>query len=156
MSNLDRIYNLNLDLVYKVQNDEMEFSLSDENTSVFYVTFTRNRKEVLNLRGKSVVFYMVKPNGNVVYTNLQYDLDQERFYCDLTTGFKNLLGNYIGQIVVYDSETEERVVIPTHISFTVVSDILQTSIMGDVDEEEQMSILESLMKDVSSWSGKID
>jgi hypothetical protein len=155
MSNLDRIYDLNLDLVYKVQNDEMEFSVNDVNTSMFYVTFTRNRKEVLNLRGKSVVFYIVKPNGNVVYTNLQYDLEQERFYCDLTTGFKNILGNYVGQIVVYDSETEERVVIPTHISFTVVSDILETS-MGDVDEEEQMTILEGLIKDISSWSGKID
>ena len=155
MSNLDRIYNLNLDLVYEVQNDDMEFSVNDVNTSVFYVTFTRNRKEVLNLRGKSVVFYVVKPNGNIVYTNLQYDLNQEKFYCDLSTGFKNLLGNYMGQIVVYDSETEERVVIPTHISFTVVSDILENAMDG-IDEEEQMTILESLINDIHSWSGKID
>ena len=155
MSNLDKIYELNLDLVYKVQNDEMEFSLNDIDTSMFYVTFTRNKKDVLNLRGKSVVFYVIKPNGNAMYTNLQYDLAQEKFYCELPNNFKNVLGDYIGQVVVYDSETEERIVIPTRISYKITSDILDATSSG-VDEEEQVTILESLMADISSWSGKID
>ena len=91
MSNLDRIYDLNLDLVHKVQNDKMEFSLSDIDTSMFYVTFTRN-KEVLDLKGKSMTFYIVKPNKGITNVNLKYDKDEERFYCDLTGECKDEKG----------------------------------------------------------------
>ena len=60
MSNLDKNYMLKLDLVEKIKNDEMEFSLSDTGTSVFYVTITRNGEKV-DLKNATATFYVMKP-----------------------------------------------------------------------------------------------
>lgn len=156
MSNLDRIYDLNLDIVHKVKNDKMEFSLSDVDTSMFYVTFMRNKK-VLDLKGNLITFYMVKPNNIITHIDLQYDSVEERFYCDLTGDCKDIKGNYVGQIIINDSSTGKRIVVPSIISYAVVTDILENISNGEDEgnDEEQLAILENLIKEVSLLKTKV-
>lgn len=124
MSNLDKNYMLKLDLAEKVKNDEMEFSLSDNDTSVFYVTITRQEEKV-DLKNAQVTFYVIKPDKkSYKSTDLVYDNSKELFYCNLTTEFKDAIGQYVGQIVVYDSTTQEKIIIPSRIYYSVNSDIL--------------------------------
>ena len=128
MSNLDKNYMLKLDLVEKIKNDEMEFSLSDNDTSVFYVSITRNEEKV-DLRDTQVTFYVIKPDKTYKSTTLTFDGTKELFSCNLTNEFKDTIGQYVGQIVVYDSSTQEKVIIPSRIYYSVNSDIL-AEIMG--------------------------
>ncbi len=129
MSNLDKNYMLKLDLVEKIKNDEMEFSLSDNDTSVFYITITRNEEKV-DLKNAQVTFYVIKPDKrSYKSTDLIYDSSKELFYCNLTNEFKDETGQYVGQIVVYDSSTQEKIIVPSRIYYTVNSDIL-AEIMG--------------------------
>ena len=129
MSNLDKNYMLKLDLVEKIKNDEMEFSLSDNDTSVFYITITRNEEKV-DLKNAQVTFYVIKPDKrSYKSTDLIFDSSKELFYCNLTSEFKDETGQYVGQIVVYDSSTQEKIIVPSRIYYTVNSDIL-AEIMG--------------------------
>lgn len=124
MSNLDKNYMLKLDLVEKIKNDEMEFSISDNDTSVFYVVITRNQEKV-DLKNAQVTFYVIKPDKkSYKSTNLVFDSSKELFYCNLTSEFKDKIGQYVGQIVVYDSSTQEKIIIPSRINYVVNSDIL--------------------------------
>lgn len=157
MSNLDKIYELHLDLVEDIKNDTMEFSKSDINTSMFYVVFTRNRREVIDfdLENTSAIFYIVTPEGDVTYQRLEYDEDQEKFYCDLEDNRKNTVGSYLGQIVLYDSKTNERLVIPTHINYEVKSDVLE-SVVSIMESEEQSALLEGLIQSVTNMEFRLD
>ena len=129
MSNLDKNYMLKLDLVEKIKNDEMEFSLSDNDTSVFYVVITRNEEKV-DLKDKQVTFYVIKPDKrSYESTDLVFDSSKELFSCNLTNKFKDTVGQYVGQIVVYDSSTQEKVIVPSRRYYSVNSDIL-AEIMG--------------------------
>lgn len=130
MSNLDKNYILHLDLVKKVKNDKMEFSLSDNGTSVFYVDFTKN-KQSLKLEDEQVILYIVKPNKeDSLSMKLVFDEDMKLFYCSLPNEFKDEEGEYIGQIVIINSSTE-KIIVPNNIYYTVKSDILAE--IGDID-----------------------
>ena len=149
MSNLDKKYSVNLDLINNIKNENMKFSLSDNETSDFYIKITKSMKSI-DLTDKVVNLYVVKPNKNVIYTtvNLCTESDETNlFYCDLPNNFKNIKGSYYAQIAIEDMITGEKVVIPSKFSYTVESDIISEAYEA-VDTEENKNILDLILSDL--------
>ena len=149
MSNLDKKYSVNLDLINNIKNENMKFSLSDNETSDFYIKITKSMKSI-DLTDKVVNLYVVKPNKNVIYTtvNLCTESDETNlFYCDLPNNFKNIKGSYYAQIAIEDIITGEKVVIPSKFSYTVESDIISEA-YETVDTEENKNILDLILSDL--------
>ena len=149
MSNLDKKYSVNLDLINNIKNENMKFSLSDNETSDFYIKITKSMKSI-DLTDKVVNLYVVKPNKNVIYTtvNLCTKSDETNlFYCDLPNNFKNIKGSYYAQIAIEDIITGEKVVIPSKFSYTVESDIISEAYEA-VDIEENKNILDLILSDL--------
>ena len=59
MSDLDKKYTIRLDLINNIQNEKMRFSLSDNETSDFYIKITKSTGKV-DLTDKIVKLYVVK------------------------------------------------------------------------------------------------
>ena len=149
MSNLDKKYTIHLDLINNIQNKMMKFSLSDNETSDFYIKITKSLEKV-DLTNKTITLYVVKPNKNVMYTIVTLYAEGEKtnvFYCDLPNDFKNIEGPYYAQILVEDKITGEKVVAPSKFSYIVESDIMsETSEI--IDTEENKNILDSILSDL--------
>ena len=58
MSDLDKKYTIRLDLINNIQNEKMRFSLSDNETSDFYIKITKSTGKV-DLTDKIVKLYVV-------------------------------------------------------------------------------------------------
>ena len=150
MSNLDKKYSIRLDLINNIQNENMKFSLSDNETSDFYIEITKSMKKI-DLTNKTVRLYVVKPNKNVIYTEITLYTEDNKanvFYCDLPNNFKNVKGSYYAQILIEDIITGEKVVTPSKFSYTVESDIISEA-SGVVDTEENKNILDSILSDLT-------
>ena len=150
MSDLDKKYTIRLDLINNIQNEKMRFSLSDNETSDFYINITKSTKKV-DLTYKTVKLYVVKPNKNVIYTTVTPYTecnDTNVFYCDLPNDFKNIKGTYYAQMLVEDMITGEKVVAPSKFSYIVESDIMSET-SGVVDTEENKNILDSILSDLA-------
>ena len=152
MSDLDKKYTIRLDLINNIQNEKMRFSLSDNETSDFYIKVTKSTGRV-DLTDKTVKLYVVKPNKNVVYitvTPYTECNDTNVFYCDLPNDFKNIKGTYYAQMLVEDIITGEKVVAPSKFSYIVESDIMSET-SGVVDTEENKNILDSILSDLADY-----
>ena len=150
MSDLDKKYTIRLDLINNIQNEKMRFSLSDNETSDFYINITKSTKKV-DLTYKTVKLYVVKPNKNVIYTTVTPYTecnDTNVFYCDLPNDFKNIKGTYYAQMLVEDMITGEKVVAPSKFSYIVESDIMSEA-SGIIDIEENKNILDSILSDLA-------
>lgn len=145
MSNLNTKYVVNLDLNTSLENEMLEFSLSDSNTSDFYINLSKNETDINKEASKHIVtLYVVKPNGNFRYLDLVYDKDKRMYYCNLGEELKNVTGKYIAQVVILDSNTGERKATKSKFKYHVSSDIL-SDMSGAIDEEEQGELLDSII-----------
>ena len=150
MSNLDKKYSIHLDLINNIKNENMKFSLSDNETSDFYIKITKSMISI-DLADKVVSLYVVKPNKNVVHTTVTLYTKCKKanvFYCDLPNNFKNIKGSYYAQILIEDIITGEKVVTPSKFSYTVESDIISEE-SGIIDTEENKNILDSILSDLT-------
>ena len=145
MSNLDSKYIINLDLMQDTKNNTMHFNLSDSETSDFWINITRYTVDINEeLLDKTVTLYVVKPNKNVEFENISYDSTEKMYYCNLSSEFKNIKGNYTAQVVIYDSSTKERKVTRSKFKYYVEDDILSDA-SGTVKPEEQENILDDII-----------
>lgn len=145
MSNLDSKYIINLDLMQDTKNNTMHFNLSDSETSDFWINITRYGVDINEeLLDKTVTLYVVKPNKNVEFGNISYDSTEKMYYCNLSSEFKNIKGNYTAQVVIYDSSTKERKVTRSKFKYYVEDDILSDA-SGTVKPEEQENILDDII-----------
>lgn len=145
MSNLDSKYIINLDLMQDTKNNTMHFNLSDSETSDFWINITRYTVDINEeLLDKTVTLYVVKPNKNVEFGNISYDSTEKMYYCNLSSEFKNIKGNYTAQVVIYDSSTKERKVTRSKFKYYVEDDILSDA-SGTVKPEEQENILDDII-----------
>ena len=150
MSNLDKKYSIHLDLINNIKNENMKFSLSDNETSDFYIKITKSMISI-DLADKVVSLYVVKPNKNVVHTTVTLYTKCKKanvFYCDLPNNFKNIKGSYYAQILIEDIITGEKVVTPSKFSYIVESDIISEA-SGIIDTEENKNILDSILSDLT-------
>lgn len=126
MSALDKQYVIKLDLNKETYNEDMEFSISDLETSDFWIDIKKSRKTI-DFTDCNIVLYITKPNGNIRTLDAVFDVSNRMHYCNLTTETKNLLGDYEIQVVVNDFNKSERLVVPSRIRYHVVNDILNDS-----------------------------
>lgn len=134
MSALDKQYVIKLDLNKETYNEDMEFSISDLETSDFWIDIKKSRKTI-DFTDYNVVLYITKPNGNIRTVEAVFDMEDKMYYCNLTNETKNLLGNYDVQVIVNNFSENERLVVPSRIKYHVVNDILNDT-YGNIEEIE--------------------
>ena len=139
MSVLDKQYVIKLDLNKETYNEDMEFSISDLETSDFWIDIKKSRKTI-DFTDYNVVLYITKPNGNIRTVEAVFDMENKMYYCNLTTETKNLLGDYEIQVIVNNFDENERLVVPSRIKYHVVNDILH-------DTYENIEEIEDTLKE---------
>ena len=104
---LDKRYKaMKLDLISdKEDNLLMKFSLSDNQTSDFYINITRDNSKI-NLSDYKTTLYIETPNKEILKKELtEYDEASTLYYCNLETEYKNEVGEYHCQIMIEDKYT---------------------------------------------------
>ena len=150
MSNLDTqdFYTIHLDLIRKTENAQMYFNLSDSGTSDFYVKITKDGL-LIDLTQCTVTMYVVKPNKNSEFINLEYNAEKQMYYCNLPDNFKNVRYQYKAQIAVYNPMTKETKITRSNFTYHIESDV-KSEIEDSVNREEQENLLAELMSRLTS------
>lgn len=121
---LDKRYKaMKLDLISdKEDNLLMKFSLSDNQTSDFYINITRDDSKI-NLSDYKTTLYIETPNKEILKKELtEYDETSNLYYCNLETEYKNEIGEYHCQIMIEDKYTSERIIPLNNFKYKVFDD----------------------------------
>ena len=154
MSALDKQYVIKLDLNKETYNEDMEFSISDLETSDFWIDIKKSRKTI-DFTDFNVVLYITKPNGNIRTLDAVFDMENKMYYCNLTTETKNLLGDYEIQVIVNNFDENERLVVPSRIKYHVVNDILHDTYENIEEIEDTLKEnYDALLYDLESVKAK--
>lgn len=131
---LDKKYKaIYLDLISRKENNlKMEFSLSDNQTSDFYINITKNGFKI-DLTEFKITLYIKNPIGTILKKELtNYDRQNNLYYCNLENKYKNIEGKYSCQIIVEDKITAEKVVPLNKFLYEVNKDIMSEEITPDI------------------------
>lgn len=123
---LDKKYKfIQLDLILEEENNlNMIFSLSDNQTSDFYITIKKNNEKI-DLSKYKTTLYIKNPKNTILHKELKdYDKTKNLFYCNLENAYKNIEGNYNCQVIIEDTETTEKIVPLGKFSYNVKKDII--------------------------------
>lgn len=140
---LDTRYIIYLDLIKDIKNKIMDFNLSDVETSDFFVGLYNNGSRVFD-KDYIVTLYIVKPNGTFRNIKLEPKEGLKKYYCNLPDTLKNIAGEYVCQVMVFDNLTGEKKISKSKFKYSVSVD-LASEMAGIIDEEEQESILTNVL-----------
>ena len=143
MSKLDTNHVVNLDLVKDRVNSVMKFGLADVETSDFYLGLYNNGSRVFD-KDYIVMLYIVKPNGNFRNIELEPKVSLKKYYCNLPDSLKNITGEYVCQVIIFDNLTNEKKISKSKFKYSVDVD-LASKMAGIIDEEEQENILTDIL-----------
>ena len=143
MSKLDTNHVVNLDLVKDRVNSVIKFGLADVETSDFFVGLYNNGSRVFD-KDYIVTLYIVKPNGTFRNIKLEPIVGLKKYYCNLPDTLKNIPGEYVCQVMVFDNLTGEKKISKSKFKYSVSVD-LASEMAGIIDEEEQESILTNVL-----------
>ena len=143
MSKLDTNYIINLDLIKDRANSVMKFGLVDVETSDFYLMLYNNGTRIFD-KNYIVTLCIVKPNGNFKNIELEPKESLKRYYCNLPDTLKNIPGEYVCQVLIFDNLTGEKKISKSKFKYSVDLD-LASEMAGIIDEEEQESILTNIL-----------
>ena len=143
MSKLDTNYIINLDLIKDRANSVMKFGLVDVETSDFYLMLYNNGTRIFD-KNYIVTLCIVKPNGNFKNIELEPKESLKRYYCNLPDTLKNIPGEYVCQVLIFDNLTGEKKVSKSKFKYSVDLDLV-SEMAGIIDEEEQESILTNIL-----------
>ena len=143
MSKLDTNHVVNLDLVKDRVNSVIKFGLADVETSDFFVGLYNNGSRVFD-KDYIVTLYIVKPNGTFRNIKLEPKEGLKKYYCNLPDTLKNIPGEYVCQVMVFDNLTNEKKISKSKFKYSVSVD-LASEMAGIIDEEEQESILTNIL-----------
>ena len=143
MSKLDTNHVVNLDLVKDRVNSVIKFGLADVETSDFYLGLYNNGSRVFD-KDYIVTLYIVKPNGTFRNIKLEPKEGLKKYYCNLPDTLKNIAGEYVCQVMVFDNLTGEKKISKSKFKYSVSVD-LASEMAGIIDEEEQESILTNIL-----------
>lgn len=124
MSILDTRYKtIYLDFILNKVNDiDLVFSISDLETSDFYVKVTKNNEEI-DLSSFKTILWILKDDGTTDTKDLTQDEKElGLFYCNLENRYKNQVGVYKAQVLVKDPNTLEQKM-TGKFEYTVTKDI---------------------------------
>ena len=136
MSKIDKGYKtICLDLTNKKFNSiEMQFCISDKETSDFFMKITKDDKEI-DLSDCKNELYILKPDGNTTKIDLTQDKEPGLFYCDLKEEAKDIVGKYYCQLKVKDETTTEQIVTPSKFMYEVIDDLIK-----EVEKEDKVKV----------------
>lgn len=123
---LDKKYKaISLDLILNTQNSlNMTFSLSDNQTSDFYININKNSLKI-DLTGYKTTLYIKNPNNEILSKELtEYDKTSNLYYCNLENKYKNIEGTYVCQVIIENEGTTEKVVPLSVFEYKVKKDII--------------------------------
>lgn len=123
---LDKRYkSICLDLTQNKSNSlKLVFSISDNQTSDFYINITKNGFKI-DLSNYKTFLYIKNPDGVVLEKELtSYNVSTNLYYCNLDNDYKDLIGRYECQIMIQDSTTGEKLVLQNTFNYTVEHDII--------------------------------
>lgn len=123
---LDKRYkSIYLDLAQKKTNNlNMVFSISDNQTSDFYINITKNGFKI-DLSNYKTILYIKNPDGVILEKELtSYDISTNLYYCNLDNDYKNIEGRYECQIMIQNTSTGEKVVLQDTFSYNVNKDMI--------------------------------
>ena len=143
MSKLDTNYIINLDLIKDRANSVMKFGLVDVETSDFYLMLYNNGTRIFD-KNYIVTLCIVKPNGNFKNIELEPKESLKRYYCNLPDTLKNIPGEYVCQVLIFDNLTGEKKISKSKFKYSVDLD-LASEMAGVIDEEEQENILTDIL-----------
>lgn len=143
MSKLDTNHVVNLDLVKDRVNSVIKFGLADVETSDFFVGLYNNGSRVFD-KDYIVTLYIVKPNGTFRNIKLEPKEGLKKYYCNLPDTLKNIPGEYVCQVMVFDNLTNEKKISKSKFKYSVSVD-LASEMAGIIDEEEQESVLTNIL-----------
>lgn len=126
MSILDKRYKtISLDINTRIFNTDLNmiFSISDNETSDFYIKITKNLEDI-DLSNYFVVLWIKKPDGTTLSKTVQQNIENGLFYCNLEEKLKDQVGTYKVQIYIEDPDTFERVTTLGIFKYEVLDDIL--------------------------------
>lgn len=143
MSEIDKEYRtIYLDLIKEKYNSDIDmvFSISDIETSDFFIKITKDNREI-DLKDYLVILFVDKPDG----TNENMDLVQEEselglFYCNLKSKFKNVVGKYIAQVLIKDKNIKEQIVTRSKFNYEVTDDLIKDINIDTPTDEEKLVI----------------
>lgn len=125
MSILDTRYKtIYLDFILNKVNDiDLVFSISDLETSDFFVKVTKNNEEI-DLSSFKTVLWILKEDGTTDTKDLvQDEKEPGLFYCNLENKYKSKIGTYKAQILVKDPNTLEQKLTKSIFKYLVTDDI---------------------------------
>lgn len=147
MINLDKKYNLRLDLQFRCNNSVMKFDEFDKNTSDFFIRVTRGNK-LIDISKAIVTLVAIKPDNTA---EAQFvTIENNNVYCDLKPSMKNLVGKYetIASITL-NGET-----INTDPTNPIVYEVTENKFLRQLNEEvvseERFSILTEMINRLST------
>ena len=143
MSKLDTNYIINLDLIKDRANSVMKFGLVDVETSDFYLMLYNNGTRIFD-KNYIVTLCIVKPNGNFKNIELEPKESLKRYYCNLPDTLKNIPGEYVCQVLIFDNLTGEKKISKSKFKYSIDLD-LASEMAGIIDEEEQEGILTNIL-----------
>ena len=143
MSKLDTNHVVNLDLVKDRVNSVIKFGLADVETSDFFVGLYNNGSRVFD-KDYIVTLYIVKPNGTFRNIELEPKVGLKKYYCNLPDTLKNIPGEYVCQVIIFDNLTNEKKISKSKFKYSVDLD-LASEMAGIIDEEEQENILTDIL-----------
>lgn len=123
---LDKRYkSICLDLTQSKSNSlKLIFSISDNQTSDFYINITKNGFKI-DLSKYKTFLYIKNPYGAILEKELtSYNVSTNLYYCNLDDDYKNLVGKYECQIMIQDATTGEKLVLQDTFNYTVEHDII--------------------------------
>lgn len=156
MSVLDKQYVIKLDLDRSTHNANMEFSISDLETSDFWIEIKKSKKTI-DFSNYNVELYISKPNGNITTITVAFDLEKKMHYCDLSNELTNILGDYSVQVIVNNYDEGERLVVPSKFTYTVVNDTLNDTYENIEEVENDIrEIFDSLIFNIDKVANDLE
>lgn len=144
MSNLDKKYNLRLDLQFRCNNSVMKFRQSDNKTSDFFIRITCGNK-LINLDNAIVILAVIKPNQTAQAQFLE--VREGKIYADLNSNMKDQVGTYKAQALLI---LEDERVSTDVIEYEVTEDNILNQLDTTVQATQEFTMLQQMLSRLSS------
>lgn len=134
-----------LDLHYKKSNENLEFYISDTDTSDFYIRLTRANMPI-KVDDLIIVLCVIDPSNQVRTQFISADTNKEGFvYCKLENSMKSQVGTYQAKVMlVYE---DEKIVTDTF-TYTVKNDMF-VALSQEIIADERFETLNDMLSEIS-------
>lgn len=141
-----------LDLQYNKKNDNLEFYVSDTDTSDFYIKLTRANIPI-NLDEVIVVLCVVDPKHQFRSQFINANTDKEGMvYCNLDKSMKSVVGDHQAKIMlIYEDEK----IVTDNFTYTIKNDSF-VALNREVVADDRFTVLTEMLSEISKIKNRED